>query len=93
MSVRFRFCLLAALLMRAHPAFAQVAAAPPPDSVPEVSRERARAHYRLGVNHAREGRYEKAVEEFVAAYQSRPHFEVLYNIGQAYLALVDWRKR
>ena len=53
----------------------------------ELARARARQHYEQGVQYANAGNYERGLQEFVAAYQSRPHFAVLYNIGQAYIAL------
>lgn len=47
----------------------------------------ARAHFNRGVELARAGSYEAALAEFQQAYRISPHFSVLYNIGQAELAL------
>jgi hypothetical protein len=47
------------------------------------------AHVRFteGVEHARRGDVALAMTAFEAAYAIRPHFSVLYNIGQAHSAL------
>jgi len=47
----------------------------------------ARAHYEHGVELANKGNYKAALDEFNAAYAASPHFAVLYNIGQAEVAL------
>ena len=47
----------------------------------------ARGHFNRGVELAKAGSYEPALAEFERAYQISPHFSVLYNIGQAELAL------
>lgn len=47
----------------------------------------ARTHYQQGVELAKRGDYKAALEEFNAAYAASPHFAVLYNIGQAEVAL------
>lgn len=47
----------------------------------------ARAHYEHGVELANKGEYRAALDEFNAAYAASPHFAVLYNIGQAEVAL------
>src|SRR5689334_1827296 len=47
----------------------------------------ARTHYERGVELAKRGDYKTALEEFHAAYAASPHFAVLYNIGQAEIAL------
>jgi tetratricopeptide (TPR) repeat protein len=52
----------------------------------------ARAHYERGVELANKGEYKTALEEFKAAYAASPHFAVLYNIGQAEVALGRPRK-
>ncbi len=55
----------------------------------ESSEERvqARRHFDQGVILARKQAYDEALSEFQRAYQSSPHFSVLYNIGQALIAL------
>jgi tetratricopeptide (TPR) repeat protein len=44
-------------------------------------------HYARGIELAQQGLYEAALEQFDAAYTASPHFAVLYNIGQAQMAL------
>lgn len=55
----------------------------------DQSEERAlaRSHFNRGVELAKAGSYEAALAEFEQAYRISPHFSVLYNIGQAELAL------
>lgn len=52
-----------------------------------VPREAAREHYQRGVDLATQGAYQAALQEFRKAYETSPHFAVLYNIGQAQVAL------
>jgi hypothetical protein len=52
-----------------------------------VSKSSARRHYALGVDLAKEDSYVEALAEFRRAYALSPHFSVLYNIGQASVAL------
>jgi tetratricopeptide (TPR) repeat protein len=47
----------------------------------------ARQHYGRGIELATQGNYSQALQEFQEAYRNRPHFAVLYNIGQAHIAL------
>lgn len=54
---------------------------------PEDAREVARLHYARGLELAGQADYEAALREFAEAYAISPHFAVLYNIGQAQLAL------
>lgn len=51
------------------------------------ARAAAAAAYSRGVELANQGRYEAALEQFNAAYARSPHFAVLYNVGQAQIAL------
>src|SRR5690349_18009259 len=53
----------------------------------EDPREAAGARYARGIDLANQGLYEAALEQFNAAYATSPHFAVLYNIGQAQIAL------
>lgn len=53
----------------------------------ETPREAAAAHYARGVELANQGAYQAALEQFNDAYGISPHFAVLYNIGQAQIAL------
>jgi hypothetical protein len=50
-------------------------------------RVEARAHYARGVELTGQNGYEEALREFNAAYAISPQFAVLYNIGQAHIAL------
>jgi hypothetical protein len=51
------------------------------------SRDLARAHYARGLELAGQRGYEGALREFNAAYEISPEYAVLFNIGQAYIAL------
>jgi tetratricopeptide (TPR) repeat protein len=61
--------------------------APAASQTSEAEREVAHRHYEHGLELARAGEYQKALDEFLAAYERSPHFAVLYNIGQAYIGL------
>jgi PEGA domain len=50
-------------------------------------RDDARQHYARGLELSSHGDYAPALEEFLVAYRASPNFAVLYNIGQAYVAL------
>ncbi len=52
-----------------------------------VQRQAARQHYEQGLAHAAHGDYALALDEFRQAYAKSPNYAVLYNIGQAELAL------
>jgi tetratricopeptide (TPR) repeat protein len=47
----------------------------------------ARRHFDRGMELAGEGAYSEALVEFTRAHEISPHFAVLYNIGQAHVAL------
>lgn len=51
------------------------------------TRARARQHYERAKELVNAESFEEAAEEFRKAYEIAPHFEVLYNLGQAYVAL------
>jgi len=53
----------------------------------EDPRTAAADHYARGTELAGQGLYAAALEQFNAAYTASPHFAVLYNIGQAEMAL------
>jgi tetratricopeptide (TPR) repeat protein len=76
--VSFSRCLLLLLV---------VASAAPARAQADDARERAAASYRRGIELAKQGLYEAALEQFNQAYATSPHFAVLYNIGQAQIAL------
>ena len=50
-------------------------------------RQAAHQHFERGLALATQYNYAQALQEFLEAYRLRPHFAVLYNIGQAYIAL------
>jgi tetratricopeptide (TPR) repeat protein len=64
-----------------------IAAAAPARAAEGDPRDQAAAHYTRGIDLAQQGRYEAALEQFTHAYTKSPHFAVLYNIGQAHIAL------
>jgi tetratricopeptide (TPR) repeat protein len=74
-------CLLLLFAIGVSPA--AVGAAEPSDA----DRQEAIEHYDHGLELARAGQYQQALDEFYAAYQKSPNYAVLYNIGQAYIAL------
>jgi tetratricopeptide (TPR) repeat protein len=51
--------------------------------------ERARLHFKLGVDFYREHNYRAALIEFQRAYAASPHYKLLYNLGQASLELQE----
>lgn len=51
--------------------------------------ERARVHFKLGVDFYRERNYRAALIEFQRAYDATPHYKLLYNLGQASLELQE----
>jgi tetratricopeptide (TPR) repeat protein len=53
----------------------------------EEPRAAAADHYARGIELASQGLYAGALEQFNGAYTASPHFAVLYNIGQAQMAL------
>jgi tetratricopeptide (TPR) repeat protein len=53
----------------------------------EDRRAQAGADYARGIQLAEQGLYAAALEQFKSAYEKSPHFAVLYNIGQADMAL------
>lgn len=61
--------------------------AAPPVAAQGDPHEDARQHYERGLSLANGGSYEAALEEFRQAYAKSPRYPVLYNIGQAEIAL------
>lgn len=49
----------------------------------------AAAHFDRGLALAEQGSYQEAIPEFNRAYELSPHFAVLYNLGQTYVALQE----
>ncbi len=62
-------------------------AAPASHADQDDHRAEAAAHYARGLDLANQEQYQQALDEFNAAYSAIPHFAVLYNIGQAQMAL------
>ena len=56
---------------------------------PNTATERARLHFRNGVDFYRERNYRAALIEFKRAYKASPHYKLLYNLGQASLELQE----
>ncbi|MES1183188.1 MAG: PEGA domain-containing protein [Myxococcales bacterium] len=77
MIIRLRRTVFLAVLFGTVVSHAQSA----PDSVG------ARAHFTEGLAHVERGEFGDALQEFEAAYALKPHYSVLYNIGQAHAAL------
>ncbi len=59
----------------------------PPEEASQEAREAARGHFAQGLERAGQADYEGALREFTEAYALSAHFAVLYNIGQAQIAL------
>jgi tetratricopeptide (TPR) repeat protein len=57
----------------------------PTDS--DAALERARKHFKIGVDFYRERNFRAALIEFQRAYKSSPHYKLLYNLGQTSLEL------
>jgi tetratricopeptide (TPR) repeat protein len=64
-----------------------VHAAPPEDPA-----ARAKAHHEQAMRLFTLGKFEKAAEEFEAAYMAKPHPIFLFNIGQCYRNLGRWQE-
>lgn len=73
-------CLLVGVPLTPSAAHAQ-------ESADSAQRASAREHFAKGVTLAKAHDYAQALTEFQHAYAAVPHFSVLYNIGQAQLAL------
>ncbi|HVY41245.1 MAG TPA: tetratricopeptide repeat protein [Polyangia bacterium] len=58
-----------------------------PSRADDDPREAAAAHYARGMELVNQGLYQAALEQFNDAYTASPHFAVLYNIGEAQMAL------
>lgn len=65
------------------PAAAQQAA----QAQPEDNKALARRYFQRGVELGGQGAYAESLQEFSRAYELSPHYTVLYNIGQAQVAL------
>ena len=59
------------------------------DSSSDSATERARTHFKLGVDLYRERNFRAALIEFKRAYKAQPHYKLLYNLGQASLELQE----
>lgn len=55
----------------------------------EPAKDGARLHFSRGIELFDEGSYREAVIEFKRAYEIQPHYAVLYNLGQVYVALAS----
>jgi hypothetical protein len=55
----------------------------------DAATERARVHFKNGVDFYRERNFRAALIEFKRAYKAVPHYKLLYNLGQASLELQE----
>jgi hypothetical protein len=46
-------------------------------------------HFDRGLSLAKQKSYREAIDEFNRAYELSPHYSVMYNLGQAYLAIAQ----
>src|SRR5688572_25093243 len=53
----------------------------------DASKTEARRHFQMGLALVTKGDFLSAVDAFESAYETSPHYAVLYNLGQAYAAL------
>jgi tetratricopeptide (TPR) repeat protein len=74
------------------PVAALMALGAPPAARADDPRSDARARYAKGLELAGQHGYQGALREFEAAYAISPQFAVLYNIGQAHVALGQTRE-
>jgi Tfp pilus assembly protein PilF len=65
-------------------AAALVVSATPSGAVaaPDDAAEAAKQHFNRGVASYRDGDFDAALAEFEKAYETRPDYRVLYNLGQ-----------
>jgi tetratricopeptide (TPR) repeat protein len=83
MSARLGFTLAAfVLLMSAAPALAEEPAAAGSGGEKASDVERARQHFRAGVEYYRDGDLAASLVEFKRAHAAAPNYRVLYNLGQ-----------
>ena len=54
------------------------------------AQDRARRHFRMGVDFYRERNYSAALIEFQRAYDLVSHYKILFNMGQALVELQDY---
>jgi hypothetical protein len=66
-----------------------VSAQSAPTEGADSATERARSHFKLGVDLYRERNFRAALIEFKRAYKAAPHYKLLYNLGQASLELQE----
>lgn len=88
---RFRVLCLVSLVAIGIADSASAQSAATAENPGDVATERARAHFKLGVDLYREGNSRAALIEFKRAYKAAPHYKLLYNLAQASLELQeDW---
>jgi len=86
-ALQCRYRMRVVLLATAACLGAPLARAETPATGTDSGRDTARHDYEQGLAHAARGDYTLALGEFRKAYAASPHYAVLYNIGQAELAL------
>jgi hypothetical protein len=80
---------LCALPVQAQSDESTSASAPATPDNPNDATERARLHFKNGVDLYREHNFRAALIEFKRAYKASPHYKLLYNLGQASLELQE----
>ncbi len=55
----------------------------------DAKRTEARQHFQQGIELAEDGRYQQALDQFLAAHRLTGNYAVLYNIAQSHIALRD----
>jgi hypothetical protein len=78
-----------ALLLAALPAHAQSATAPaaPAPATEGSEVDQARQHFATATKLYKDGDFDAALVQFERAYEVKPNYKVLYNIGQTYFQL------
>jgi hypothetical protein len=87
--IRSYLTLLLCGLLMCGASIAPVQAQSGDDAEPASPTERARLHFKLGVDFYREHNFRAALIEFKRAYKAAPHYKLLYNLGQASLELQE----
>ncbi len=60
------------------------------DEISSATLQQAEEHFKRGVELYEDRDFDRALFEFRLAYETAPHFRVLYNIGVCYLELHDY---
>ena len=85
--------LLSALPVNAAPATTTTptpSAAPPAPAASDGDVEQARQHFAQATKLYKDGDFDAALVQFERAYEAKPNYKVLYNIGQTYFQLREY---